>query len=156
MTTYLSKNYNMTPKFRKALTISAVSRIIMAISILIMLVVAFFTRTVTHSGALRFMEANPLTYSILFFYLIESVLGICRFDFFLLKSVPANKKYKIYFATAAYYLVIGLTFFDMYKLDVFSVYDIVGMWLIIISIYALPVLFAGNLILDILALRRIS
>lgn len=138
----------MTPKFQKALHISIVSRIIMAISILIMLSVAYVTRTVTHSGAWGFMEANPLTYSILFFYLIELFLGIGRFSFFLLKSVPANKKYKICFATAAYYLLFLIFFFDV------SIYSLIVIWVLCITSYALPVLFVVNLVLDILALKR--
>lgn len=153
MTTYLSKNYNMTPKFRKALLRSIMIRITLIIVMAFILSYAYITRTFPNGGVLRFLDVNPLFWSIPIFYAAELILGTCRFSGFLAASVPTQNKHKVHFAAAAILAIIGILALLTGKFDLIAIISAV---LVMAGIIIVPVLFVINLALDILALRRIS
>lgn len=153
MTTYLSKNYRMTPKFRKVLLGSVTIRIALIIVMASVLSFAYITRTIPNGGVLRFLDVNPLFWAIPIFYATELIFGICRFSVFLTASVATQNKHKVHFAAAAILAIIGILALLTNKSDLIAIISAV---LIMVGSVIVPVLFVINLALDILALRRIS
>lgn len=151
MTIYFSKNYDMTSKFKKALLGSVTIRIVMILVMAFVLSYAYITRTVPNGGVLRFLDVNPLFWSIPIFYAAELIFGTCRFSGFLSASVPAQNKHQVHFAAAAILAVIGILALMTGKSDLIA---IISAALVIVGSVVVPVLFVINLALDILALKR--
>lgn len=149
----ITTNFNLEEKYTKKLQVSVITRVIMIFALTMLLIVAYITRTECHTGALGYLAKNPLFYSIPIFYLIELVFGVCRFDYFILKIVPPKKKHLVYFATSAYFLFLG-TF--LWTTDSMTFYTFVGIWVIAVMIFVLPVLFLSNLIFDIFVLKNLN
>lgn len=151
MTTYFSKNYDMTSKFKKALLGSVTIRIAMILVMAFVLSYAYITRTVPNGGILRFLDVNPLFLTIPVFYATELLCGTCRFSGFFAASVPAKNRHKIYFIAATTLAIIGILALLTDKSDLIAITSAV---LVMAGSVVVPVLFVINLALDILALKR--